>query len=60
MYLYSVMSDFGWTLWGSIQNKISKVDYDFWEYAMGRWERCLGMLDSNNFPVWLADARRDD
>ncbi len=60
MYLFSVMSDFGWTLWGSIQNKISKVDYDFWEYAMGRWERCLGMLDSQKFPVWIEDARRDD
>jgi len=60
MYLFSVMSDFGGTLWGSIQNKISKVDYDFWEYTMGRWERCLGMLDSQNFSVWLEDARRDD
>ena len=60
MYLYSVMSDFGWTLWGSIQNKISKLDYDFWEYAMGRWERCLGMLDSQKFSVWLDDARKDD
>lgn len=60
MYLYSVMSDFGWTLWGSIQNKISKLDYDFWEYATGRWERCLGMLDSQKFSVWLEDARRDD
>jgi thiamine kinase-like enzyme len=60
MYLYSIMSDFGWTLWGAIQNKISKLDYDFWEYAMGRWERCLGMLDSQKFSVWLEDARRDD
>lgn len=60
MYLYSVMSDFGWTLWGSIQNKISKLDYDFWEYAMGRWERALGMLDSNEFSKWLEDAQRDD
>jgi thiamine kinase-like enzyme len=60
MYLYSIMSDFGWTLWGAIQNKISILDYDFWEYAMGRWERCLGMLDSQKFSVWLEDARRDD
>ena len=60
MYLYSVMSDFGWTLWGSIQNKISKLDYDFWDYATGRWERALGMLDSNEFSKWLEDAQRDD
>jgi thiamine kinase-like enzyme len=60
MHLYSIMSDFIWTLWGAIQHKISKLDFDFWEYATGRWERCLGMLDSQKFSVWLEDARRDD
>ena len=60
MYLYSIMSDLGWTLWGAIQNNISKLDYDFWEYTTGRWERALGMLGSDNFPRWLADAARQD
>jgi len=60
MYLFSIMSDFGWTLWGSIQNKISQLDFDFWEYTIERWERALGMLDSNEFPMWLEDAQRDD
>ncbi len=60
MYLYSIMSDFGWTLWGAIQNKISQLDFDFWEYATGRLERALGMLDSNEFPRWLEDVGRDD
>ena len=60
MYLYSIMSDFGWTLWGAIQNKISQLDYDFWETTVGRWERALGMLDSNEFSKWLEDAQRDD
>ena len=44
------MPAFIWTLWGAIQHKISKLDFDFWEYATGRWERALGMLDSNEFP----------
>jgi thiamine kinase-like enzyme len=60
MYLFSIMSDFGWTLWGSVQNKISQLDFDFWEYTMGRWERALGMLDSNEFPKWLEDAGIED
>ena len=60
MNLFSIMSDFGWTLWGSIQNKISQLDYDFWEYTTGRWERALGMLDSNEFPKWLEDAGIED
>lgn len=60
MNLFSIMSDFGWTLWGSVQNKISQLDYDFWEYTTGRWERALGMLDSNEFPKWLEDAGIED
>ena len=60
MYLFSIMSDFGWTLWGSVQNKISQLDYDFWEYTTGRWERALGMLDSKEFPKWLEDAGIED
>jgi thiamine kinase-like enzyme len=60
MYLYSIMSDLGWTLWGAIQNNISKLDFDFWEYTTGRWERALGMLGSDNFLRWLADAARQD
>jgi thiamine kinase-like enzyme len=60
MNLFSIMSDFGWTLWGAIQNKISQLDYDFWEYTLGRWNRALEMLDSKEFPQWLEDAQRDD
>jgi len=60
MYLYAVMADFGWTLWGAIQNQISKLDIDFWAYTMGRWEHALKVLDSDDFPRWLADAGRED
>jgi len=60
MHLYAIMSDFIWTLWGAIQNKISKLDIDFWAYATGRWERALGLLDSNEFPTWLEDANIED
>jgi hypothetical protein len=32
------------------------LDLDFWDYGVGRWERALGLLDSNEFPGWLEDA----
>ena len=60
MRLYALMSDIGWTLWGSIQAKVSKLDYDFWSYATGRWERAEGILASADFQRWLEDARRAD
>ena len=60
MHLFAIMSDVGWTLWGAIQNKISNLDFDFWAYALGRWERAQAMLDSAEFPGWLRSAERGD
>jgi len=56
MHLYAIMSDVVWALWGFIQLKISQLDLDFLAYANGRWERALGLLDSNDFARWLAEA----
>jgi thiamine kinase-like enzyme len=60
MHLYALMSDVGWTLWGGIQAKVSKLEYDFWGYATGRWSRAEGILASADFPRWLEDALRSD
>jgi thiamine kinase-like enzyme len=60
MHIYAIMSDVIWTLWGFIQLKISQLDLDFLTYANGRWERALGLLDSNDFPGWLENANIKD
>jgi thiamine kinase-like enzyme len=60
MRLFALMSDIGWTLWGAIQAKVSKIDYDFWGYATGRWNRAQGVLDSQAFGEWLGEAIRPD
>lgn len=60
MRLWAIMSDVGWTLWGAIQARISKLDFDFWAYAVGRWERACGMMDSAEFPRWLQEAASRD
>jgi thiamine kinase-like enzyme len=60
MHLYAIMSDFIWTLWGAIQDEISQLDLDFWQYATGRWERAQGLLDSNDFTGWLEEAGIED
>jgi thiamine kinase-like enzyme len=56
MHLYALMSDVGWTLWGAIQAKISKLDYDFWDYATTRWDRALGILKGSQLETWLTEA----
>ena len=53
MCLYSMMSDLVWTLWGAIQNQVSSLDFDFWEYTNGRWERVREKIHSSRFSQWL-------
>lgn len=59
MNLQAVMADVGWTLWAAIQAKISTIDYDFWGWAMERWDRAVSVLDSGEFPRWLQEAAWD-
>ncbi len=56
MRLFALMSDVGWTLWGAIQAKISTIEYDFWDYAMNRWNRALGILNGPSLDEWLKAA----
>lgn len=56
MELYALIADVGWTLWAAIQAKISPIDHDFWGWAVERWDRAVGMMDSDRFPALLATA----
>jgi thiamine kinase-like enzyme len=42
--LYGLMSDYGWTLWASIQAATSELDFDFWAWGMEKYERALAIL----------------
>ena len=37
-WLFSVLAKYGWTLWASIQDSISEIDFDFWEWGMLKYE----------------------
>jgi thiamine kinase-like enzyme len=58
--LWGLMSKYGWTLWGSIQNGISGIDFDFWGWAMEKYDRAVEELDGPQFEQLLADVQRDD
>ena len=58
--LWGLMSKYGWTLWGSIQDGISDLDFDFWSWALEKYERAVEELDGPDFPTLLADVQRDD
>jgi thiamine kinase-like enzyme len=57
MKLNMIMSDVGWALWAAIQANISKINYDFWGWAVERWGRAVERMDSPEFPVWLRDVQ---
>jgi thiamine kinase-like enzyme len=58
--LWGLMSKYGWTLWGSIQDGISDIDFDFWGWAMEKYERAVAELDGPEFAELLEDVQRDD
>ena len=58
--LWGLMSKYGWTLWGSIQVGISDLDFDFWGWAMEKYERAVEELDGPQFGQLLADVQHED
>ena len=58
--LWGLMSKYGWTLWGSIQVGISDLDFDFWGWAMEKYDRAVAEFDGPEFERLLADVQRDD
>ncbi len=51
---------YGWTLWGAIQNGASPIDYDFWAWAMERFEGAARGFTAGDFGGLLEDVQRDD
>jgi thiamine kinase-like enzyme len=39
--LHGLMSDYGWTLWASIQDATSELDFDFWSWGLEKYERAV-------------------
>jgi thiamine kinase-like enzyme len=57
MWLYYCMSNIGWVLWGSIQNSISAIDFDFWEWTLTKWHKAQAKVESAEFGRWLEDVQ---
>lgn len=50
---------YGWTLWGAIQHAASPLDYDFWSWAMARFEGAARGFTARDFPRLLEEVRDD-
>ncbi len=58
--LWGLMSKYGWTLWASIQDGVSDIDFDFWEWGMEKYDRAVAEFDGPDFEVLLEEVVRAD
>ena len=58
--LQGTVSQYGWTLWGCIQNGSSALDFDFWAWAMERYENAVEEFRGPDFGRLLDDVAASD
>jgi thiamine kinase-like enzyme len=58
--LLGLVGKYGWTLWGAIQNAASPLDFDFWSWAVERFEGAAAGFTADDFGCLLEDVQRDD
>ena len=54
--LWALMSKYGWTLWASIQDGQSTIDFDYWSWGMEKYERAVAEFASSQFAALLDAA----
>jgi hypothetical protein len=58
--LFSLVSRYGWTLWGAIQHASSPLAFDFWSWAIERFEAAASGFTAPGFDDLLADVAEED
>jgi thiamine kinase-like enzyme len=55
--LFGLMAKYGWTLWASIQDAVSDVDFDFWQWGLEKYERAVAEFRSPMFDDLIETVR---
>ena len=58
--LLGLAGKYGWTLWGAIQAAVSPIDFDFWSWAMERFDGAAAGFRGPAFGRLLDEVQRDD
>ena len=58
--LQSLVSQYGWSLWGAIQASRSSIDFDFRGWGLERFEKAAAAFTRDDFPTLLEDVQRAD
>jgi len=54
--LHKLVADLWWSIWAMIQCRLSKIDFDFYEYGMNRIRRFCDNAAQPGYEGWLARA----
>jgi thiamine kinase-like enzyme len=54
--LMRIMSDFREAMWGVLQQAVSKLDFDYVEYARKHFDRCSRHIADDRYESWLRAA----
>jgi thiamine kinase-like enzyme len=55
--LFGLMAKYGWTLWAAIQDAVSDVDFDFWQWGMEKYGRAVAEFRSPLFDDLIETVR---
>jgi len=58
--LLGLMSKYGWTLWVSIQDGVSPLDFDLWAWGMEKYERAVAEFTGPDLPRLLLEVATAD
>jgi len=58
--LQGLMSQYGWTLWASIQDATSDIDFAFWPWGLEKYERAVATFRGPDLEQLIRDVQRDD
>jgi thiamine kinase-like enzyme len=58
--LQGLVGKYGWTLWGCIQHASSVIEFDFWDWAMERYEGAVAAFKGPDLARLLDDVQAAD
>jgi thiamine kinase-like enzyme len=57
--LLGLMSKYSWTMWASVQDAVSTIDFDFWSWGLEEYEYAVAMFTADGFDDILSSAAGD-
>jgi thiamine kinase-like enzyme len=55
---WTLLAHYGWTLWASIQDGVSPIDFDFWTWGMAKYDSARAILGGPDYAKILDGLTR--